>query len=414
VDQQRQLAEPDGGDMKLKRFIAQDMTSALERVKKELGPDAVIISTEKRRIKQHGRPGFKSIIEVVAAVDPAETEIAPDTNQAAWLKNRKQENSADKAPDGMLAELKREIAELKEILEYKGMIEMTTLPKGIGDSLLYGSPAIAVDNFLTSLNLDTATKQFLYPRIFRTLESTPVTESALNEWLYNFLKSNMKRGGQAEHWAKPCWWAFIGPTGVGKTTTLAKIAARLKFIHRRHGVLVSVDSYRLGAAEQLRKYAALMDLPFETASTNTELLKIFGDYADYDFILVDTTGRNPFSDRHQRELQRLFDTIPELMAQVMLCSSYDIRQIVKTIEFYKRFPVAGYTLTKTDEIESAAAPLIALAARQLPISYITNGQRVPEDIKSATIELCIDMISGRAAAPILSGRTQQNVTHATC
>jgi flagellar biosynthesis protein FlhF len=414
--------------MRLKRFLASSVSAALEQVKRELGPEAVIVSTEKKRIKEHGTKGFRTLTEVVAAIETDDGPglaagrkegaggvstrgLSPDhgdglRHEEDGLSGSRRHGQADflrllgnaKGTDGTegppgpstyeeIKELRSAICQVSAAVT--AIIGGGSLPGSEAGSEASGrdlplnetgSPILEVNRFLTCLDLDASTQQLLAARIFAHFAARPITQHALISWMEGFISKGLRAGAKAETAEGPCWWAFIGPTGVGKTTTLAKIAARLRFMQRKTGVLVSVDSYRLGAAEQLRKYAQLMELPFETASTNRELLRIFARYRDLDFILVDTTGRNPFSQRHARELQRIFEAVPELMAQVMLCSSYDIRQIVKAINFYKRFPVAGYTLTKTDEIGSSAAPLLAVLSQNLPLSYITNGQRVPEDI----------------------------------
>ncbi len=409
--------------MRLKRFLASSVSAALEQVKRELGPEAVIISTEKKRIKEHGTRGFRTLTEVVAAIETdggpgmaagqggkagevSTGGLSPEQRdgfhhaedglsgtgrhgQADFLRLLGKANRSDGAESPPIPSTHEEIRELRSAI-CQVSAAVTAIIGGGTPSVQAsgthpsfqetGSPILEVNRFLTCLDLDASTQQLLAARIFAHFAARPITQPALVSWMEGFISKGLRTGAKAETADGPCWWAFIGPTGVGKTTTLAKIAARLRFMQKKSGVLVSVDSYRLGAAEQLRKYAQLMELPFETAATNRELLRIFARYRDLDFILVDTTGRNPFSQRHARELQRIFEAVPELMAQVMLCSSYDIRQIVKAINFYKRFPVAGYTLTKTDEIGSSAAPLLAVLSQNLPLSYITNGQRVPEDI----------------------------------
>lgn len=402
--------------MRMKRFLAASVSSALEQVKRELGPDAVIISTEKKRIKEHGTKGFRTLTEVIAAVDRPVDEESPSAHgRSAPVERAPSRKLSSESAEDQAERLKRlaasgtfsssegpgsqgsasEIMALKEALSQVSAAVSSILGSSASaaESDRASAPLLTVNRFLACLDLDASTQQALAARIFPHFAARPISLPALAEWLDSFICRSLRQGAQAESMEKgPCWWAFIGPTGVGKTTTLAKIAARLRFMQGRKGVLVSVDSYRLGAAEQLRKYAELMELPFETAATSRQLLRIFAENRDADFILVDTTGRNPFSQRHCRELQRIFDTVPELMAQVMLCSSYDVRQIVKAINFYKRFPVAGYTLTKTDETDSRAAALLAVICQNLPLSYITNGQRVPEDIARVSLPLVRQMV----------------------
>ena len=367
--------------MQIRRFTAANISKALEMVKAELGSNAIILSTEKRRREKPDSRGFLSYTEVVAAVDREENkQPEPRTPPDAPAEKAASGNRNDLS----LKDLSGEVKDIQKTLSRMSML-MEQFIKKDEDRACRTQPGSLseIDIALSGLGLDSKTRGFLSASILSSFSQHPVTGDQVRAWLRNYIHQGLRPGPVAENAHEPVWWAFIGPTGVGKTTTLAKIAARLKFLKKHTGVLVSADCYRLGAIDQLRKYARLMDLPLETARTTKDLLKIFSRHREKDFILVDTTGRNPFSSSHSTELQRIFDAVPGLMAQVMLCSTYKREDLMESINFYKQFPNAGWTLTKTDETRSPAAAIFSVLQAELPVSYVTNGQRVPEDIEAA-------------------------------
>ncbi len=368
--------------MQLRRFSAKNVSEALLKVKAALGPDAIILST-KNRSKTDERSGQTvNYVEVVAAVDKGLEGGSPKREERAprIFKSRARGQDVEGKLLREIGGLKNEIRQMHEALKAIHRQERAGRIRA-HDSLDW---ALRLSESIAScLGLDRRGQE----TVERLLSSCD--RDALTNWgkvirlLGDFISSNIKPGSVAERGKGRCWWAFVGPTGVGKTTTLAKIAARLKFLCKRRGVFICVDGYRMGAMEQLERYANLMSIPIEMARTNRDLIRLLGEYKEMDFIFVDTTGRNPFSSSHKTELERLFDSVPGLMAQVMLSATSKREDLMGAISFYRQFPLAGWTLTKIDETRSLASSVFPLIEADLPVSYVTNGQRVPEDIRSA-------------------------------
>ncbi len=383
--------------MQLRRFSAKNASEALLKVKESLGPDAIILGTKNRSRIDEKTGRTINYVEVVAAIDRG----AKESSSVGKGRAPRIFQSRPKAQDAE-ARLLKEIDELKTEIKqmHKALRELNERESALNatgsdspDDILRLSDSIA-----SCLGLDKRGQNIVH----KLLSSCPEDElCSLNRVvlrLRSFISSNIKPGPVAEDVKERCWWAFVGPTGVGKTTTLAKIAARLKFLCKRQGVFICVDGYRMGAREQLEKYANLMSIPLEIARTNKDLVRLFGEYKDMDFIFVDTTGRNPFSSSHKTELERLFDSVPGLMAQVMLSATSKREDLMGAISFYRQFPFAGWTLTKTDETRSLASSVFPLIEADLPVSYVTNGQRVPEDIMhvhgSEIAELSLEPLKG--------------------
>jgi len=405
--------------MQLRRFSAKNVSEALLKVKAALGPDAIILST-KNRSKTDERSGQTvNYVEVVAAVDNSPEGGSPKREEKAprIFKSRARGQDVE-------GKLLREINGLKnEIRRMHQALQAIQRQECAGNTRAHDNLDGALqlsESIVSCLGLDRRGQETVERLLSSCDRDTLTNWSKVTRLLGDFISSNIKLGSVAERETGRCWWAFVGPTGVGKTTTLAKIAARLKFLCKRRGVFICVDGYRMGAMEQLQKYANLMSIPIEMARTNKDLVRLFGEYRDMDFIFVDTTGRNPFSSSHKTELERLFDSVPGLMAQVMLSATSKREDFMGAISFYRQFPLAGWTLTKIDETRALASSVFPLIEADLPVSYVTNGQRVPEDIRSARgaeiAQLSLEPLKGLGRlldGSRLTGRNKQKAVSET-
>jgi flagellar biosynthesis protein FlhF len=192
--------------------------------------------------------------------------------------------------------------------------------------------------------------------------------------------------------------ALIGPTGVGKTTTIAKLAAQYRLREKRRVGLITVDTYRIAAVEQLRTYADIIDLPMQVVSTPREMREAVRRMDDLDLVLLDTAGRSPKDEVRIQELKAFLSEADADEVHLVLSSMTGARTLQQTAE---RFAVVGTTaliLTKLDEASSLGNTLSVLRFSKLPLSYLTNGQNVPDDIEVANAERLARLILGMEAA----------------
>ena len=189
--------------------------------------------------------------------------------------------------------------------------------------------------------------------------------------------------------------ALVGPTGVGKTTTIAKLAANFRL---RDGVkmgLVTVDTYRIAAVEQLRTYAEIIDLPMKVVTSPPEMRRALDELAGLDLVLIDTAGRSPRDDLQIQELKSLLSEADVDEVHLVMSLTASLRSIEATAEKFAAASTTSMILTKLDEAAEMGTLLSASRKVQLPISYLTTGQDVPDDIEPANASRIARMVLGQ-------------------
>jgi flagellar biosynthesis protein FlhF len=177
--------------------------------------------------------------------------------------------------------------------------------------------------------------------------------------------------------------ALVGPTGVGKTTTIAKLAANYRLRENRRVGLITVDTYRIAAVEQLRTYADIIDLPMEVVSTPREMREAVQRMRTFDLVLMDTAGRSPRDEVRIQELRSMLVEAAPDEVHLVLSAAASSRSLVAAAEKFAPVGVTSLLVTKLDEATGLGS-LLALARKcQLPYSYLTDGQNVPDDISVA-------------------------------
>ncbi len=176
--------------------------------------------------------------------------------------------------------------------------------------------------------------------------------------------------------------AFVGPTGVGKTTTLAKIAANAIRERNESVAIITIDTYRMAAVEQLRAMAEMLNVPFEVAFTPVDLKRAVQKHAPSDHILIDTTGRSPFD---RRAIEALRATLQTCNPHIAMCLSATSRRLdaEAALENFNTIGLDSLILTKWDETRLPGEALSLAIEQSLPLSHITLGQEIPDDIVSA-------------------------------
>ncbi len=382
--------------MKIKRFTGNSIQEVFAKVKMEVGPDAVILNN--RQVREGGIFGLfsKKIVEVTVDLGVEKKKETPgrfaffpsikkvfgkkDVNVSSQKEdlNPKSSNALGNPPSWQTPILQSELNEMKVILrpklKIKGHEENTNLSlpfQKMFQSLLHrGVHEDIAKSLLRQLEAES-------PQFFS--DSQLQAQKAFREWLIPYIKTS---GPIKVVSGKSKIVAVIGPTGVGKTTTLAKLAAHYSLKENRKIALVTLDTYRIAAVEQLRTYAKILDVGLGVATKPQELSIIFNNFKDRDLILMDTAGMSPYGSRQLKDLQELFRGWN--VEIYLLISAITNFSDMKTIyDHFSVLPLKRVIITKVDETKNHGVLLNAAIQFPIPISYLTIGQNVPQDIEIA-------------------------------
>jgi flagellar biosynthesis protein FlhF len=188
--------------------------------------------------------------------------------------------------------------------------------------------------------------------------------------------------------------ALAGPTGVGKTTTIAKLAAGFHITEGRRVGLITIDTFRVGAVDQIRTYAEVIGLPMRSASSQAELVQALDEFADCELVLIDTAGRSPRDELRIQELRDLLSDAAIDDVHLVLSLSSSHRSLKAMAERFRVLRPTHLLLTKLDEAAGLGAIYSAARSIDLPLSYFTTGQGVPDDIERAAPGRTARMILG--------------------
>ncbi len=441
--------------MLVKTFQAATMAEALRQVKAELGPDAMILSTKKER--QGGLLGFfsRQVVKVTAAIDHQRpTQPAPPPMPVPVRERPERERTAkEEFENSMLAPLARELRELRERVELLTKrdeelrqrqseaapadgeapkpvevagINLNNIPRqdleeikklllntltrhqeGAAQSVQWpaadqSAPAAAVAPLPTPLARELERQGIdreVMDKIIATLNTLPSEQEENTTGRLGAAFSRLIRFAGTLRLKKnaPRTIALVGPTGVGKTTTTAKLAAMYALNRGNKVALITMDIFRVGAVEQLKTYTKIMGIPLEVASTPKELERAVERHGDCDLILVDTAGR---SHKDTEKLEEMKGFLAGVHADIYLCLSATTkdRELEEVLKRFSAFAISKVVFTKLDECESFGCIVNLLLKANLQIAYFTTGQRVPEDIEVATSEKLAELILKGAEA----------------
>lgn len=383
--------------MQIKRFEAQNMTEALRMVKREFGADAVILSAKNL---QHGRRIFgsnkKALVEITAATDRKDN-LTDKTlfNEGNYRKKTKIDYRDRPDMTDVQSSLKK-----KSISEFI-QDPFRVLQKRISHKEIKVDTRRERDRQLTVL-----TGKFMAQGMNEELslalageinENLPLNKIAsdvdLKEYLSDFFdRKNFlsKPITLAEREKKII--ALVGPTGVGKTTTIAKLAAIYTVKMNKRVALITLDNYRIGAIEQLGIYAKIIGIPMESVSCRDELMNALNSFKKYDLILIDTPGIGRSEKDKLKELKNSFKNIDFAAIYLALSSSTQTADLIDIVDSFDAIPINSYIFTKLDESVLRGNILNLLFFKKIPVAYFTTGQQVPEHICAASIDLLADFL----------------------
>lgn len=388
--------------MKIKKFVAPDMRRAIRMVREEQGPDAVILSN--RRVNGG--------VEIVSAIDYDESlfnearinsEDAEDSNLKSvdgYIEDRQSlgVNYALKQPDQIENDIspnlhKEEspiqealLTEMREELKYLRNIVETRFFDLEWANYSHSNP-VSAELIRRLLNCG------ISPKLARDIaKESPYANNLDEAWEGALVKmADHIQLAEDDIIDKGGIVALVGPTGVGKTTTVAKLAARYALRRGvRHVALITTDNYRVGAHEQLRTYGRLLDIPVRNASSREELREQIDDLMDKDLILIDTAGMSQRDMRISEQLSVLRESKLRIKVYLVINAISQMAGIEEVINVFRGIELDGCIITKLDEATSIGPAVSAIIEQKLPVAYISDGQRVPEDLHLARADKIIN------------------------
>lgn len=451
--------------MQVKKFEAPTIQEALDSVKRELGPEAVILQTKKYKT------GFglmsKSSVEITAAVSEramqkkqyVEKRLPEETRQAAQqlsaarqaeLYERAAEKGSAKATFYSRPEKMAEKAAAKPVVKAPAKPVTTTRYIDIEDETPTRAPAPKAPLRPPGMSLEEEVRQLKrmleevkgaatvpapaagQPALGAGSLSTPALEGVFEQLVINGVekrhalalvrKAGFELGsdesknpdavldqiaseimgstqvasalsgiepGRPEG---PTVLALVGPTGVGKTTTVAKLASEGLLRRGLKVGLINLDSYKVAAFDQLGTYAKILNVPFRSAASIEDLKSAFADFKSLDLILIDTTGRSPRDPESLQEMRAMLSHAGSLRCQLVLSATTRDAELYDMAQRFSLFRPEGIIVSKLDEATLYGAIYNVSQRMKLPLTYFTTGQRVPEDIEEATRERVASLI----------------------
>ncbi|MBP2077675.1 flagellar biosynthesis protein FlhF [Oceanobacillus polygoni] len=351
--------------MKVKKYIAATMPEAMNQVRKELGSDAVILNS--KEIQQRGMFGFfkKKQIEVVAALDPSPIRTKKSHKQATEVHVTNKGNNIKFENDHVLQEIKNlkkmiDVQSRQEALSFSPSYQIAyehlldqevhpNLAKEIVESVSEKQGDIELDSIMDNIGL------VIEDRLSNVLSPIPLDKKIIQ---------------------------FVGPTGVGKTTTIAKVAAKMMLESDKKVAFITADTYRIAAVEQLKTYARILNVPLEVAYSIEDYHQAITKFSSYDVIFVDTAGRNFRDPKYINELKATID-MSMMETHLVLSLTTKPKDIVEIYEQFEHLAISSVIFTKLDETRQYGSLINIVLGKQIGITYLTNGQDVPDDLLEA-------------------------------
>ncbi len=368
------------------------MKEALARVRRDLGGDAIILASREVRRRRLLGLGPRELIEVTASATMPSGQD-PLFNEAAG-KNPSWEGAGSTLSAGAQAQFGEQLSRLHAMVE-------TLSRQGRIDHLLPDLPGELIPTYARLVEAEVP--EVLARRLVRyvadnlqpdQVDSPASLQAALCEAVEQCIPI-----------APPIravvgtrrMVALVGPTGVGKTTTVAKLAANFKLVHGLRVGLITVDTYRIAAVEQLKTYAEIIDLPLAVANDPGQMHQAVEDLGAVDIVFIDTAGRSPRDEVKIRELADFMAQARPDEVHLVLSAGAAERSLRSAVERFALVRADRLILTKLDEAEDLGAILGALGQANRPVSYLTTGQAVPDDIEPADRKRLARLILGLEA-----------------
>jgi flagellar biosynthesis protein FlhF len=385
--------------MKIKRFFAPDIRQAIRMVREDQGPDAVILSNKQ----------VDGGVEIVTAIDYDEellrhADEAEDGRASYYTPvNKPTPRPISKivwSQDPAMTEMRREMHSMRGLLERQ-------LPGLAWGEMARQHPLRArIVYALKETGLSPALARDIAEQLREDQEYATAWPEALALLAHRIAVTDddvLDRGGVV---------SLVGPTGVGKTTTVAKLAARAVLRYgARHVALVTTDNFRIGAHEQLRAFGRILGVPVQTAADGAELRDVLHGLRERRLVLVDTAGMGQRDQRLPQQLALLQASGSSMRNYLVLSATTQLAALTEVANAFNGVSLSGCMLTKLDEATGLGGPLSVVIQQRLPVAYVSDGQRIPEDLRPARAPSLVSQAVALAARTVSMLKKQSLSDH---
>lgn len=403
--------------MIIKKFTAKTEQEATENARKELGENVVVMNV--KDVKAKGLFAFlkphmievtvaleeesekytaavSAINNVIASSQPGETppvQGTPIVTPDAAAPAKKESSAIEEKLDSLQSLLEQQLQKPEEIKEIK-----------TDDKQPEKKDETEIDKFMKLLHntmLDNEVDEKYAKEIIEEIAQINKPNMPFDYALANIYQKMILKFGMpssitpAENGIKMVF--FIGPTGVGKTTTIAKIASIFRVDQKKKVALLTADTYRIAAAEQLRTYANILEVPFRIIYTVEEIEKAMEDFKDYDYILIDTAGHSHQNNAQKDSMRNLIHSVDdkaEKEVYLVLSATTKYRDLISIADAYKDMTDFKLIFTKLDETTTLGNLLNLRLYTDAELSYVTYGQNVPDDIEEFNPQSTVKKLLG--------------------
>lgn len=404
--------------MIIKKYIAKTEAEAIENAKKELGNDVVVMNVKETKPKGVFSFLRSKITEVTVALEDENEKYSPLRKESSTKSASASAETQKKSESTTSIEEKLENLQNLLVSKLQSEEERKTQQK----SAEVVSDSETVEEKAEEVPAEAEEKDEEYLKFLKVLYNMMI-DNEVDEHYANQIIDGLDKGykpsqnfdhllagvyqrmilkfgkpeiiGPAQEGPKVV--VFIGPTGVGKTTTIAKIASQYAVEQKKKVALVTADTYRIAAAEQLRTYANIMQVPFRVIYSEEDMVAAIKDFADFDYIFVDTMGhshRNEEQRDNTKNLIEAIERVAESQCYLVLSATTKYKDLLKIVDNYK--VIADYHLifTKLDETYTLGNLLNLKLYTNTSIAYVTCGQNVPEDIEVFNPQKTVKVLLG--------------------
>lgn len=386
-----------------KKYVANTEQEAIMMAKEEMGSDAIVTSIKTMKPKGLFRFLRKTKVEITAAVDTnpvQKDEYTPKEGKELAKEFRKAFEEADRSnrenelEERKASAIEEKLNNLAELLEK----QTATKKEEAASATESETESKMVSLIYNQLVANEVTPEYA-KEIIREIEHG-TKELQLDDFLSSVYQKIVLKLGPVKviepGESKPKVIFFLGPTGVGKTTTIAKLASKYKLEQKMQIGIITSDTYRIAAVEQIRTYANILSIPIEVVYSPEEMTKALRHFEGYDLVFVDTAGRSHKNKEQCEDIENLLEKVIdyELEVYLVLSATTKYGDLLKIAETYSNFTNFRIIFTKIDETSTLGSILNIRMATHAPVSYVACGQNVPDDINVADAQYIAKQLLG--------------------